>query len=162
MMQSPQYIPYAPGGVPAPIMYPPGTGGVGYHPQQHAQVQHQQHAQAQAQAQMRYGQGGAPYGMMQGQGQGGPPQAQVSGQVPPNNANEDTNASAPQTQPRVDGSVKVAGEKESTQNSEASTSLPPQDLGDKGGKKDRVKLHLELLLNSHSSIHSNRIRVNLS
>ena len=28
--------------------------------------------------------------------------------------------------------------------------------------KDRVKLHLKLLLNSHSSIHSNRIRVNLS
>jgi len=36
LMQSPQYIPYAPGGVPAPMMYPPGAGGVGYHPQQHA------------------------------------------------------------------------------------------------------------------------------
>ena len=73
--------------------------------------------------------------MMQGQGQGGPPQAQGSGQVPPNSANEDANASAPQTQARVDGSEKVEGEKESAQNSGASTTLPPQDAGDKGGEE---------------------------
>ena len=66
--------------------------------------------------------------MMQGQGQGGPPQAQGSGQVPTINANQDTNASAPQTQARVDGSEEVEGEKESAHKgqSQAASGAPPQ------------------------------------